>query len=116
VKNNRYADIYQRLLGRISGQSESGYTATDERHQGADDAQYHPRGRPRRRAHGRSPADHTENDHPKHSIPVIQYNAGTYYKEKALVDSINAMPAEEKEALNERSKQYFSALKSGTGR
>jgi hypothetical protein len=51
------------------------------------------------------------NDHPKLSVPVIQYSAGTYYKEKELVNRINTMPADEKEALDERSRQYFNALK-----
>lgn len=51
------------------------------------------------------------NDHPKLSVPVIQYSAGTYYKEKELVNRINTMPADEKEALDERSRQYFNTLK-----
>lgn len=51
-------------------------------------------------------------DHPQPIWPFTVYDGNRFEAEKAVLDSLNALPADQKEQLNKETKHYFAALKS----
>jgi len=51
------------------------------------------------------------NTHSADRLPIVEVEAPRFFAEKALLDALNALPYTEKEALRQKTTQYFSALK-----
>ena len=51
------------------------------------------------------------NDNPGALIPVVESSSERFIGEKKVLDKVNTMPQEQKDALREQTKDYFNALK-----
>jgi 1-acyl-sn-glycerol-3-phosphate acyltransferase len=49
-------------------------------------------------------------DYPEPPLPIVTYNNRRFLREKAVLDRLNVLPENEKNALRERTERYFNAL------
>jgi 1-acyl-sn-glycerol-3-phosphate acyltransferase len=51
-----------------------------------------------------------QSEHPQNLLPVVERTGERFFREKAALDRLNALPAEPKEALRAQCDHYFGAL------